>query len=270
MRILPRVSIITVVKNGEKYLQQCLNSIFEQNYSNMELLVLDGASNDRTCQIIEENIKKIDLFYSESDQGLSDAMNKAVKRISGEYVVFLHSDDVFTSKNSVSYLVDKLLETPQANNVYWVTGFYNYIDAKSNLIKSDRPKQYTFKSMLMRNVVRHQSTMVQRNVFQEISFCTDLKFAMDYLFFLNLWYRFGPPLYVMQHITNFRLDGENLSSNYFFSIQDEMFARLKFRYQNSQKRYIIFDFFIYFLRCLKLFLFHFPRRWISNIRIEKL
>jgi glycosyltransferase involved in cell wall biosynthesis len=257
-----KVSIVTVVKNGEKYLGQCLKSIFEQTYTNLEVIVYDGASTDNTIKIINENIENIDYFQTAQDKGLSDAMNKAVQITTGDYLLFLHSDDFFTSQNSISDLIQKLDTVSDNDPKIWVSGFYNYVDSKSEIIKADVPRVYSYNDMILRNIIRHQSTLVKRDIFNELSFDTGFSFAMDYMFFLELWVNYGPPIYLEKNITNFRLDGKNLSSNLLLSMTDEMRARMKFRFLKKERIFIVFDLFIFTLRFFKLIFYHYPLRFI--------
>ena len=73
-----KISIITVTKNSEKYLEKNILSVHKQKYKNYEHIIIDGKSTDRTIDIINKHIKKIKYFISEKDKGLYDAMNKGI------------------------------------------------------------------------------------------------------------------------------------------------------------------------------------------------
>ena len=92
---LPLISIITVVLNNKKFLQQSINSVANQTYKNYELIIVDGKSTDGTINIIKKNNSKIDFWVSEKDKGIYDAMNKGMKLSRGSLIVMLNSDDVF-------------------------------------------------------------------------------------------------------------------------------------------------------------------------------
>ena len=83
--INPLVSIVTVVLNGEKYLESTIQSIVGQSYENMEYIIVDGGSSDKTINIIKKYENKIDYWVSEQDKGISDAFNKGVKYAKGDY-----------------------------------------------------------------------------------------------------------------------------------------------------------------------------------------
>ena len=92
---LPLVSIITVVLNNKKFLQQSINSVLNQSYKNYELIIIDGKSTDGTLNILKKNNSKIDYWISEKDRGIYDAMNKGIKLCRGSLISILNSDDVF-------------------------------------------------------------------------------------------------------------------------------------------------------------------------------
>tara|TARA_Y100001970_G_C14258087_1_gene877132 strand:- start:3689 stop:4465 length:777 start_codon:yes stop_codon:yes gene_type:complete len=91
----PLISIITVVKNGEKYLEETIKSLHSQTYQNFEHIVIDGCSTDNTLNIIEKYKSRISYFISEKDEGIYDGFNKGMKNVKGEYLGFLNSDDVY-------------------------------------------------------------------------------------------------------------------------------------------------------------------------------
>ena len=95
---LPLVTIITVVFNGEKYLQQTIQSVINQTYDNVEYVVIDGGSTDGTVDIIRKYEDKIDYWVSEPDQGIYDAMNKGIQLAGGEIVGLINSDDCYHPK----------------------------------------------------------------------------------------------------------------------------------------------------------------------------
>ena len=90
----PLVSIITVVKNNEKYLEETIQSVKNQSYNNFEYIVLDGNSTDRSLDIIKKYDSVIDFWLSEEDKGIYDAFNKGLSLARGKFIVFVNSDDI--------------------------------------------------------------------------------------------------------------------------------------------------------------------------------
>tara|TARA_B100001175_G_scaffold171046_1_gene145125 strand:- start:392 stop:1288 length:897 start_codon:yes stop_codon:yes gene_type:complete len=99
----PLITIITVVKNNEKYLEKTILSVLKQNYKNLEYLIIDGNSKDSTKKIIKKYDKFIDYWVSKKDKGIYDAFNTGLSLSNGDYIGFLNSDDVFT-KNAMKHL----------------------------------------------------------------------------------------------------------------------------------------------------------------------
>lgn len=97
----PLITIITVVLNNKKKIDKALKSVISQSYKNIELVVIDGGSTDGTKNIIKKYKKKINYWISEKDDGIYDAINKGIKKSTGDIIGILHSDDYFY-KNAIS------------------------------------------------------------------------------------------------------------------------------------------------------------------------
>ena len=90
----PLITLITIVKNGEKHLQETFSSIFNQSNTNYEYIVIDGNSSDRSLDIIKQNEDNIDYWVSEKDNGIYDAFNKGLLLAKGDLIGFVNSDDI--------------------------------------------------------------------------------------------------------------------------------------------------------------------------------
>ena len=97
------VSIITVVRNNEKYLEETIKSVLDQTYKNFEFIVIDGNSTDKTLDIIKKYDNEINYWISEDDKGIYDAFNKGLDLAKGKYIVFVNSDDILTN-NAIKML----------------------------------------------------------------------------------------------------------------------------------------------------------------------
>jgi len=120
-----KVSIITVTMNSEKYLADCINSVRRQNHKDIEHIIIDGKSTDRTIPIILQNLNHISYWISETDRGMYDAINKGLQMATGDIVGILNSDDMFASADAVKSIVD-CFETTDTDSVY---GDLVYVDA---------------------------------------------------------------------------------------------------------------------------------------------
>src|SRR3954468_18033565 len=119
-----KVSIITVTYNSAKYVEDCINSIIRQNYSNIEYIVVDGDSTDGTIDIIKKFSPHITKWISEKDNGMYDALNKGMRLATGDVVGILNSDDVLASADVISDIVNCFKE----NNVDSLYGDLVYVD----------------------------------------------------------------------------------------------------------------------------------------------
>ena len=90
-----KITIVTVVKNSVDKIEKCIQSVINQNYDNIEYIIIDGNSNDGTIDIINKYKDKIDKVIIENDNGIWDAMNKGLKLAKGDIVGFLNSDDTY-------------------------------------------------------------------------------------------------------------------------------------------------------------------------------
>ena len=108
----PLITIITVVYNNEKFLEESIQSLHKQNYNNYEHIIIDGGSTDGTLDIIKKYESKVDYWCSEKDKGIYDAFNKGMQLAKGEYLGFLNSDDCF-SNNTLEILNRYIKKNPK-------------------------------------------------------------------------------------------------------------------------------------------------------------
>jgi glycosyltransferase len=122
-----KVSIITVTHNSAKYLQECIDSVVNQTYGNIEHIVIDGGSTDGTIDIIKLYDNHIAQWISEEDNGMYDAINKGMKLATGEVIGILNSDDILASKDVVNQIVICF----QENKIDSLYGDLVYVDQKN-------------------------------------------------------------------------------------------------------------------------------------------
>lgn len=97
-----KISIITVVFNDKNHISRTIDSVLAQDYKHIEYIVIDGKSDDGTSDIIKNYINHLDAYVCEHDDGVYDAMNKAIKIASGDFLLFMNSGDIFASANAIS------------------------------------------------------------------------------------------------------------------------------------------------------------------------
>jgi glycosyltransferase involved in cell wall biosynthesis len=99
---LPRVSVVTVVFNGEMHLEATIRSVLDQDYPNLEYIVIDGGSTDGTLDIVRKYAERISCWRSEKDRGIYDAMNKGLLLATGAWINFMNAGDEFHSEDALA------------------------------------------------------------------------------------------------------------------------------------------------------------------------
>jgi glycosyltransferase involved in cell wall biosynthesis len=95
----PKITVVIAVFNAQSTLQQCLDSVIQQSYKNIELVVIDGSSSDDSVSILKQNESMIDYWISEPDRGVYHAWNKALQKATGDWICFLGADDFLWHKD---------------------------------------------------------------------------------------------------------------------------------------------------------------------------
>ena len=113
-----KVSIITITYNSAATVEDTLKSVVDQDYPNIEYLIIDGKSKDNTLQIVDKYKDKITKVVSEKDKGLYDALNKGIALATGDIVGMLHSDDLYATNQVISDIVKTFESNPGAEGVY--------------------------------------------------------------------------------------------------------------------------------------------------------
>ena len=177
--MVPLVSVITVCRNSASTIESTIQSVVRQTFSNIEYVLIDGCSTDATIRIVNKYRIHFAQIISESDSGISEAMNKGVSLASGRYLLFLHSDDCFLAQSSLESVSRYLLSG--ADIVYGPIVFGDRI------LKPRGFGPWTF----VKTPFLHQGAFCRRELFREIGlFDEKLRVCMDYDWFLRA-YRAG-------------------------------------------------------------------------------
>ncbi len=158
----PKVSIITVCFNAEKYIERTIESVISQTYPNIEYVIIDGKSKDRTVEIIKKYEQKILYWVSEKDKSLYDAMNKGLKAATGDYVWFVNAGDRIHNSKTLQQIIDS------SNNEDFIYGDVIRVDESGNerkwYKKTPGQGKLSARSFLNGMVVCHQSMIVKRTL----------------------------------------------------------------------------------------------------------
>lgn len=163
-----KISIITVCYNSESTIRDTIESVLAQDYQNIEYIIVDGESSDKTPDIIREYKDRIDTVISEPDRGIYDAMNKGVKASSGEYVGILNSDDIFSHSHVISDLV-RLLSDKKPDAVYGDLVLVERNDT-SKVVRSYSSKNFRKWKIRFGLMLPHPTFYVKRSLFEKFGF----------------------------------------------------------------------------------------------------
>ncbi|TKB98249.1 glycosyltransferase family 2 protein [Pedobacter cryotolerans] len=207
-----KVSIITVVYNGEKYIKDCIESILAQDYPQIELIVIDGASIDSTVQIIQSYQNKIHHFISEPDNGMYDALNKGIKLATGDIIGALNADDTLATKTILTEIVAFFKKT-NADGIY---GNLNYVNAKNTeqIVRKWRTKQHLIGDFSVGWMPAHPTLYLKKELFYKYgNYSLNYGTAGDYELMLRFLYKFKiKALFLNKLIVNMRTGGVSNSS----------------------------------------------------------
>lgn len=201
----PLFSVITVVYNGEKYIEQTIQSVLDQNYDNIEYIIIDGNSTDRTIDIIKKYEDKIDYWISEKDTGIYNAMNKGIDLCTGDYISFMNADDWYETDMFV-----KLKDVSKASPDY-IFGNTIIIDENNNYLRTDIPDLKKYKRSIP---FGHQALFVKTQIMQDIKFNEKYEIVADYDFSIKLITHQFIYKYIPYGIVNYRLGGVSSTRNY--------------------------------------------------------
>ena len=206
-----KVSIITATYNSATTLPTALQSVYEQDYADIEHILIDGGSTDTTVAIIKEmSLKNSNIRYvSEPDEGIYDAINKGLAMATGDIIGFVHSDDFLAEPTTIANIV-ALFKKEDFTGVY---GDLWYVDRNDTDKVIRHWKSNAFHNKLLQRgwMPAHPTFFLKREVYTECgNFNTSYKIAADYDFMLRVLrksnYTFG---YLPKVITKMRMGGES-------------------------------------------------------------
>lgn len=205
------LSIITVVLNDKVGLEQTLNSLINEDKKDYEHIIIDGGSVDGTVEFIKSIDERIDLYISEPDKGIYDAMNKGVMLARGDVISFLNAGDL--ALNGYISFAEKCLP-----NIDYI---YSGIKISGNRMTSFIPKQFTSNSEFLQVMpFPHPGLFVKKNLFYEIGlFDLNKKITADHEWIVRLIIANKRGLLIDSESVQFHLDGLSLS----FQSPKEMF-----------------------------------------------
>jgi len=163
----PKVSLITVSYNSEQTIRDTIESVLVQDYEAIEYIIIDGGSTDSTIEIINKYKDNIQIFVSEPDQGIYDAMNKGVKFSSGDIIGVINSDDFYPNKYVISSVVEQFIKHPNSELVLGAIDFVRTSDI-SKSVRKFTTKYFTPKLMRFGIMPPHPAAFIKASAYLKV------------------------------------------------------------------------------------------------------
>jgi len=201
------ITVITINLNNAKGLKSTINSVVGQSLPNVEYIVIDGGSADGSLGVIKKYNDKIHFWVSEKDNGIYEAMNKAIKIAKGYYLIFLNSGDHFSSTHSLEKLWNS------SHHIDIVYGNICVVEKRKKWVKK-YPAKLDFK-YLMEDTLPHPASLISKKLFDKVGFYdSSLKIVADWKFFILAIIKYKASYkYLDEDIAHFYFDGISSNTN---------------------------------------------------------
>jgi len=195
----PFISIITVVYNGIKTIEQTILSVIRQPYKNKEYIIIDGGSTDGTIDMIKKYQSHLAYWVSEPDNGIYDAMNKGIEHAQGELIGILNSNDWF-EENIFNTIADQFQKT--GNNCVIHGILRNFLEEEFYNITGNSIRRLRY------DMIQHPTCFIPRKIYETFGvYNTKYKYSADYDLILRLVNKEVNFSFIEKVITNFRIGG---------------------------------------------------------------
>lgn len=187
-----KISIITVAYNSSKTISDTIESVLNQNFQDIEYIIIDGNSTDNTLEIIKEQAIKFNgrlLWISEPDSGLYDAMNKGIKIATGDIIGIINSDDFYHRLDIIQKVANAFTENKNVQAVFGDVSFINP-ENKDKIVRYYRAKNFHPKRFRFGFMPPHPSFFTYKSNFEKFGYYkTDYKIAADYELLIRFLYK---------------------------------------------------------------------------------
>ena len=204
-------SVIMPVYNSEKYVSDAIESVLNQTYSNIELIIIDDCSTDNSSRIISQYLKtdaRIKLIHNDKNKGCAFCRNIGVENSSGEYIAFIDSDDIWLPSK-----LDKQIKFMSISNTNMVYSSYAIIDSSGSELKKRFINDYLYlMDLLKENSVIFSTTTFKSDYIKDIYF-QDKWYHEDYIFLLDYIKRYGFLSGLNEILVKYRVHSQGRSFN---------------------------------------------------------
>lgn len=172
----PQISIITVVRNDLHGMIATLESVQRQTFSDIEHIVVDGASSDGTAEFLKNNAARIAVLISEPDEGIYDAMNKGAEKASGDWVIYMNAGDFFYDDDTLSIINQHLVIK---DTVYFGRAHIEPLTGNGWSYPPKCVSKNNIRFWLRNNLPNHQAIFFPRSFYRDHSYRLDLQISAD-------------------------------------------------------------------------------------------
>lgn len=178
-----KISVLTIVRNGMPFVEQTINSVIGQTYQNLEYIVIDGGSTDGTVDVIRSHESGITRWLSEKDEGIADAFNKGLSLATGDYLLYLSSDDALAGPDVLAIMAEKVAENGSPPLIY---GDCDVLDRTTGQVRYRTHIEFSPGGLGRGQMLPHPSMLAHRSYFDKYgAFDTRFAVAMDYEWLLR-------------------------------------------------------------------------------------
>lgn len=181
-----KISVITVCYNAASTIKSSICSVIEQDYEDVEYLVIDGGSKDGTVELIKSYLPQIQHFISEPDRGIYDALNKGIALATGDVIGILHANDVFAERNTLTIVAESFLKK-QPDAVY---GNLVFINNKQQIVRKWLSRPCNRYLLELGWMPPHPALFIKKDIYNLYgNYRLDFSTAADYELILRFFYR---------------------------------------------------------------------------------
>ncbi len=222
--------------NGKIFLKRCLDSILSQSYTNYELIVIDGHSNDGSVELLKTYGNKIQ-WVSEKDNGQADAINKGIKRCSGDWLTWQNSDDFYSNNNSL-LTFEKAINKNQQKKL--IVANINLVNLEEKTLRDVKYlKPYYFSLLYEGMTLTNQACFWKKELNNELGYLRDIRLNFDYEWFMRILKTYpGTGHHVNKTLACFRLHKSQKTQNPTYLDQKQL-NLIKIEYGYNKKFSII-------------------------------